>query len=338
MWALAGLSLVMILSVITNLEIVDNPSRNLSRIRYFIIGLLSIFALRAVFAEYVTHAKLKWLMWFFLISVSVASVSGLIGLWTGYNPLRMEAAHPTQNSGLHGMLLTYAYGLSLVMVMLSGVLFYGKKLYEYVPAKWFYLFYFINMVGLYFTYARGAWIGLAIGLPFLFFHDHMKKFLAVLTAFVMFFGILVFSVDDVRENFQGRENSITERVAYWQTAVKAVKERPVLGWGYRNFEPHVVDIKSRYPEIAHPEQPGHAHSNYFEMLASTGVVGFGLFLFFWVAWAFEMYRRKDLMGRLTFAYIASFSASGLFQFTFGDAPITAAMMGIFALSHAIPRA
>lgn len=112
------------------------------------------------------------------------------------------------------------------------------------------------------------------------------------------------------QDIQNRGYSDTQRIAYWQTAIKAFEERPVFGYGYRNFEPNVVDIKQRHG-IGWENLPGHAHNNFMEHLGSTGGLGLIAFTLFCLFWLWEMFRRKDLMGEISFVFIISFLISGM---------------------------
>lgn len=92
----------------------------------------------------------------------------------------MQEVSQARASGLFGMLMTYAYSLSLILVLLTGVLFLAKDWYrQFISTKILVLIYIINFVGLYFTYTRGAWLGLLFGIPFLFLFYSKKIFTVV---------------------------------------------------------------------------------------------------------------------------------------------------------------
>lgn len=334
MLALMGLIVVMILSVFFNLDLIDNPSRNFSRIRYFIFGLLSVFAFRSLFANYIQQKHLVWAWRLTLLAVTVGTIAGLIGLWTGFNPIRMMEAHHRRNMGLFSMLMTYAYGLSLFMVIMTGLLLYQKRIFSALDRSFFFVAYGLNLLGLYLTYTRGAWLGFILGAPFLLFKNHKKVFSIILVSISLITALAVMilpRLDSQVRIFQSGSDSA--RIAFYQAAWAAAKERPLLGYGYRNFEPHILAIKERHPEIGHPQRAGHAHNNFFEILATTGFIGAFLFVLFKILWIRELYLRDDLVGKLGFAFVISFTISGLFQFTWGDAPITLMLMGVYALSQ-----
>ena len=145
-------------------------------------------------------------------------------------------------------------------------------------------------------------------------------------------GIGVVSNDKVRETFTSldRMESVRQRISFFHTAWKAFEEKPVLGYGYRNFEPHVVSIKKQHG-IALENHGGHAHNNFLEHLASTGFVGAVSFLLFSLLWLVNSYKREDVVGKITFPIVVSFIVSGMFQYTFGDGENMFFIMLLWAL-------
>lgn len=336
MWMLLILSVIILLSVAFNADM-NRALRNAFKVKYFIFGLLSVFAFREFFKRKDALEKMKWPFRLLLITTAVAAISGLIGLYTGYNPLRFAiASDKTRNSGLFGMLMTYAYGLSLYLVCLISFWYHRRDLlYRWVPAPWFALALLINLIGLYFTYTRGAYLGLLFTLPLILFKKHTKKSLIVMTVALILGALAFFTVPQVHKQFT-RKGSDAKRMAFFQSALVAGKERPLLGYGYRNFEPNVGEIKKRFG-FAYPQMNGHAHNNFLEHLASTGVPGALAFLFFTIFWAWEMFKRQDIVGEVGFAFVVSFTISGLFQYTFGDAANVFFIMGVYALTQVYPK-
>jgi O-antigen ligase len=73
--------------------------------------------------------------------------------------------------------------------------------------------------------------------------------------------------------------AVLERLAHWQAALDMARHQPWLGVGFGNYE-------AAYPAFALincPDALGHAHNYYLNLLAETGVVGLGAYLFFWAA-------------------------------------------------------
>jgi O-antigen ligase len=79
------------------------------------------------------------------------------------------------------------------------------------------------------------------------------------------------------ENF-----AIIERLAHWQAAYTMASAQPFIGVGLGNYE-------AVYPEYGLPSWPrplGHAHNDYLNILAETGIVGLAFYLAGWAALAY----------------------------------------------------
>jgi len=333
-WALLGVVLSIILSVIFNLDILEKPLANIFKAKYFIIPVLGIFALNELGKGYLNDKKISWALNLFLLATTVASLSGIVAYYTGFNYLKMKpGCHPERACGLYGMYMTYGYGISLFQVILVGFLLYRKEVSKWLPTWRVVTAFVINGLGLYLAFARGGWIGFLLPLP-LFFLKKKKRMMIALSMGVLLAFVLSYSfVTPFKNMLQNREGSNDQRISFAKTAIVAFKEKPIFGWGYRNFEPNVKALKKKY-HIAYEYFGGHAHNNYLEHLASTGILGFLAFALFTFFWLLESYKRDDLIARITFPFVASFIVSGLFQYTFGDGENLFLIMTIFMIFEA----
>ncbi|HAZ11683.1 MAG: hypothetical protein A2X86_18335 [Bdellovibrionales bacterium GWA2_49_15] len=333
-WALLGVILTIALSVVANLDILPHPLSNLLKVKYFFISLLGIFALAAVPRNYFSNKRLRVALNLFLLATTVASISGIVAYYTGFNYLKWKpGCHPDRACGLYGMYMTYGYGLSLFMVLLTGLLIYRDEVKQWIPKWWLGLAFAINGFGLYLAFARGGWIGYAIAIPCFFLKKNKKIIFALIAVAALFFVMSYNFLAPFKKMVSDREGSNAQRISFAQTAIVAFKERPVFGWGYRNFEPNVKALKEKY-DLDHKYFGGHAHNNYLEHLASTGILGFLAILIFSFFWAYENFKRDDLISRLTFPFVISFIVSGQFQYTFGDGENLFLIMTVFLISEA----
>jgi len=324
-WAMFFLFIVSIFSVLMNWTDIPNPMKNIVKTKYFLIALLSTFSFHYLKKNYLNDKRIKVLIYLFLLSTSVATLSGLIGLWSGFNPLKFkDACHATRACGLYGMYMTYGYGISLFMVLLTGVIVNKERFQKWVKPEYLYIAWIINFVGLILSFARGGWIGFFCAIPFLFLHQHVKKVIGLFAIGILFTVGTYFASDTVQDMISKRGKSNMQRIAFYKTAYKAFTERPLFGFGYRNFEPNVKKLKRRY-KIGWPEFGGHAHNNALEHLASTGALGFIGFIVFTLLWLKNTYKEPIL-----FAFVVSFSLSGLFQYTFGDGENLFFILGMFS--------
>lgn len=309
-WAMLALVVVLICSIIFNQDIAINGFKPISKVKYFLLGFLALAPLCWYFKKYSTDKKISWLIYALCVSATFATIAGLIGLYSGYNPILMKAVHPTRNSGLFGMLMNYAHNLSYFLTIVAGLLIYRRESKKWVNINFLVIVFVINLIGFYYTYTRGTWLGFLCAIPFYYLKAHKKLFFRL--------GLGLFVVGIVAYFMAGdkviRPQSEVERISQWKAAVMAFKERPVLGYGYLNFEPHSGEIKTRY-ELGSVTFVSHAHSNIFEMLGSGGLLGIAVFLIWIGAWFREMYKGSHFMCNIGLAFIVTFFVGGLTQST-----------------------
>lgn len=326
LYALFALTLVSIASVLVNTDIIEKPFKNILKTKYFIIAILSAYAFHYLKKNWLNEKRIKLILNLFLLSALVASLSGLIGLWGGFNPLKFKGpCHPTRACGLYGMYMTYGYGVSLFMVLATGLLIYRDRFKGYFTPWLLYISFSVNLLGLFYSFARGGWLGFLLGVPFLFLKEHTKKFLIGVLGVALLGGGVFLGSQKVRDTFLNRQGSNEQRIHFFQTAYAAFKEKPILGFGYRNFEANSKEIKKRH-NIGSQHFAGHAHNNALEHLASTGLLGLIAFCVFALLWLKEAYEEPIL-----FAFVMSFLISGLFQYTFGDGENLFLIFSVFSL-------
>ncbi len=131
------------------------------------------------------------------------------------------------------------------------------------------------------TLTRGVWISvISASVVFLYFLKY-KKFIITI-AVVAIMALVVFWVP-VTSIIRARSNSDGCRVKILNTHWRMFKEFPILGGGYRD---NLRDIKPYWPEnnigpCRHLRDHGnHAHNQYLNVLATTGLLGFICFTFF----------------------------------------------------------
>lgn len=339
-WALLILSFICILSVLFNYEDIAKPFKNMFKVKYFLFSLLAVFPLRYWFKYQYSAKKIRTIVSIFAICSAIASLSGLIGLYTGFNPLRFkDACHATRTCGMYGMYMTYAYGIQFVVIILFGLIVAGKKRFTpWILAPVLYTTFAINLAGFMLSHARGAYAGFFLAIPFFFFKKSKKSFLLVILLLSLLSSGLYLSSSKIQNMFNSgsRGHSNLIRISQWQTAWMAFKSQPILGVGYKNFEPQVKAFKKKW-NIGHAYFSGHAHSNFFEHLAATGFLGFLVLLLFHLFWLIEMYRRDDLWGQLMFPVVIAFFISGQVQYTFGDGENLFLILTLFSLSHVVVK-
>jgi hypothetical protein len=332
-WMLLAIVVSGVISVLANYTELAHPLKNIVKLKYFFIAYIGVFATIQMGERYLTPKRIKRLFNTFLVATTLATTSGLIALFTGFNPLKFKAAcHATRACGMYGMYMTYGYGIQFVVVMLVGVWLYRKKFAAYITPTIFYVALVLNGLGLILSYARGGWIGGLFGiLTIIFFKNRRYFFISCVALIIVGGGLWQFN-QRVRDTFlsPNRLASNAIRISQFQAAWYAFKEKPVWGVGYRNFEPLSKKIKQRY-SIGYAYFGGHAHNNFFEHLASTGAVGFLVLLIFHLAWFWEAVKRQSAVGYIVSGVVMSLFVSGMFQYTLGDGENLFLLMAIYML-------
>ena len=152
---------------------------------------------------------------------------------------------------------------------------------------------------------RGAWIYYPVLLFVLIFlyrkTINAKQWLVGITIIVSMSFFLIYQPPKViktrinsalinYESYQagtGDYNAIGGRLEMWIDSVKFFIESPLVGIGLSDFESHSSALVSK-GELRPRANYGHAHSIYFNTLATTGLIGFvGLIFFvFWLPFKF----------------------------------------------------
>lgn len=169
--------------------------------------------------------------------------------------------------------------------------------------------------GLLASWGRGAWLGFAAAITVMVFFAPAKRWkgallfgLGCLLALAMWLGGFVpvgiqQRIDNTLNEFVGfgdmrgvpisNENfAIVERLAHWQAAVNMADAHPFLGVGVGNYEA----VYATYGIPSWPRALGHAHNDYLNLLAETGIIGLAAYLIGWaaiVAWTIGALRQPD---------------------------------------------
>ena len=326
-WCLAAFLLVSLLSILANLEVVANPWEHLGKLRYpaFVLLLSGMpWLVREVLPQPWRRDTLV-LAWF--VPLALAIVAGLSGWWTGHHPVLGEGVVDIRRvSGLYGQVMTFAYSLQFTVILLATFTLLPRQWGTVTRLPWWMVLVMLALGGgaLYLTYTRGAMLGAATGFAVIATMRSWK--LSLLVVGIAVAGALVARADGARY----LDTKIDIRGNQWKAAALSFLERPVFGWGYRNFELHSAEIKERYSfekdvvrKRGQPKQviyfQGHAHNNYLEAFASTGFAGGIAFLAFCLCWLREARRHPHPL--FFVPGVCAFLVSGCFENTFFDSEV-----------------
>lgn len=131
----------------------------------------------------------------------------------------------------------------------------------------------ITIPAIFFTYSRGALVGLILVLGLMILQSKRRLISLAVLSFALMVGIL-FAPDSWKARMNpdnAMDASARDRIDSWTFAWRLALDYPIAGGGFDTFTP---ELFSRYDPAAHPLGP---HSVYFQILAEHGFMG--LFLY-----------------------------------------------------------
>lgn len=248
---------------------------------YFFIGLyFARYAFTAErmarFAAYFSFAT------FFICVLQFTGVADLMH-WSGLMPLELAPVIGTGGRFFHARGFTYHHNpFAFTSLMLFCLLFgqivttasRSERTRFGIAAMC--LIASIGMSG-----SRGAWVSLAVCLVFyavLLGKRFWRSFAPIAAVGLVCAALLSVPLAPRLGSLRPSQNG--ERFRLWEISWDLFREKPVFGHGYHyGFELN----RERYmtaEEKLNPHFPTDPHSLYFDLLATTGLVGFGAFLFF----------------------------------------------------------
>lgn len=236
--------------------------------------------------------KVKWFFWLFIVSMVIAMI------YTVFT----HSLYAFGEKESHWVMWPFfkdhtIYGAIVALVFpLIFALYFSKK---HTPLVQLILLCFlgINLIALYFSYTRAAWLSVILGAGIWLLIRFKVKFSLLVSVAVIAIGFVWISWDAIQQNlernkfehtteeFGERLQSATnvttdasnlERINRWSCALAMFEERPMMGFGpgtyafeYARFqEPeNLTIISTNFGDM------GNAHSEYLGPLAEMGVFG-----------------------------------------------------------------
>jgi O-antigen ligase len=204
-----------------------------------------------------------------------------------------------------------------------------------------------NVVGVLFASERNAWLGFLVAFIFwatLVSRQLMLRGLFILTICAAFAWFCVPVVQTRLRPLMDWQHEVSSkaRLIIWQKAIGYFEFNPITGLGATKFP------RQDMPEAIVPGRSvalDHAHSNYLQVLATTGVLGLISYLYMVIAtiacaWQNYIYRSSDSSLRsqvdkaIALSIICatvSLLVSGIFEYNFGTGPVRLPQWFVIAL-------
>lgn len=164
---------------------------------------------------------------------------------------------------------------------------------------------FLSAITIVLTFSRGAYVSIAIALIILLIvsNNNKMKLRVILTGFITTIILYVagdkFSTNPIKYIMQ-RFSAVSQdggsgRITIWLNAINTFKENPVFGIG--------INSTIEY-SLAHYSRGNYVHNSLLEVLGETGVLGFMLYMFFWISIFYYSIKLISINKKTTFLLIA----------------------------------
>lgn len=175
---------------------------------------------------------------------------------------------------------------------------------------------------------RGAWISILLACITVVFMSDIgrKKMYMLMLAMAFGIGGVVITVPQLQARVQSvadlSDISILTRLQMWRSAANMFLDYPVTGVGVGCY-PKAYKEKYILPDIDAREKDniGHAHSNFFQILADRGLIGIAGYFAFVISVFSCSYRdwkkHRMLAGLMVFAGWLSFFVQGFSEYSMG---------------------
>lgn len=164
----------------------------------------------------------------------------------------------------------------------------------------------LGMVCIFFTFTRAVWgAGILVLLGMLFLYPRATALLTSLILPIMVilsFTVLTTELAYAYERLHS-EDTTQDRVILSTAGKDMFLARPILGWGYENYDRYDWKFMRRVGNIAPTKwqiQKGTSHNTYLTILAEMGVVGFTFYILPTIWWLIFTIKAIPLLPRKGF--------------------------------------
>ncbi len=265
-------------------------------------------------------------------------VAGLTGIFACYQSYEAGISLTTRVEGTMSVYITFA---TLMMVNSLMVLSFLCFDFHWRRDWWLLVVLVITLAGLALSLTRSAWVGIAIGISVLLFLKNRKL---LLIAPVIVTVLLVFSPDKVRHRaesiFNPSNPTRVSRIDMWKIGINIFKDYPLTGIGFKNLR----QVFDSYKVKANQKKVGGLHSNFFQIVIDTGIIGFTAWMLIWVLFFVKcrlIYKRfkSDPFFQAVIAgsvaSVAAFLVTGFFEVNFYDSEVVMLIYFLMAIPFAL---
>ncbi|GEM_PF-406170 len=312
-WPLVAFLLIGFLSLILNLSWLKTNELLVSIL--YLIRWVSYALLMIIVFELPAYFKKKL--------VSFLFIDGLIMLLLGYiqylfYPSLKNLYYLGWDEHMHRMFSVFfdpnfaGAFFVLYFIFLLGRFYFYRRIKNYKQSVIFGILLIFTLVAIFLTFSRSAILMLIVGALTLFTLIQKRKMILPLLTAIILFSIII-SPQSYIENLNLLRLSSTEaRIANYSSTLKIIKEKPVLGVGFNSvrYAKNHFDIQSGWTKLPSHADAG-ADNSFLFVLATTGFVGFLVYLWLWFCILKEAFRTNNQDPNM-FSIVFISSSAGLF--------------------------
>ncbi len=224
------------------------------------------------------------------------------------------ARNDERAGGIYNGVMAYSQNLGMVTCFFVTYLLYSTKNKFSIKNQKVLLALSLSCIILVLiTLTRGIWIASAIGISLSSFFIHKKIFTYTVVTIIFLFSVLtLFSPSfksRIRANDYLTQTSNFQRKNILRANLEIFKDYPILGTGYTQNNLRLTEYYKKL-NIPEDEFKSHAHNQYLQFAAGTGILGLIFYLIFLSSIFFHAlngyFKSKDMSIRIL--YIALVSA------------------------------
>lgn len=143
-----------------------------------------------------------------------------------------------------------------------------------------------TLYGIFISFSRASWLaGIIVLLGIITLYPRfMTRLLFRLIPVVVLLGgtFMVSQLQFAKERFYSTDSaqSALSRLPVVVAAYRMFEQKPIIGWGYGNFDLYDRQFQGRFGDLVNPDEKDlTSHNMFLTLLAEQGLVGFTLFIF-----------------------------------------------------------
>lgn len=276
---------VIILGLAVNQVPIESSIQHIWEFRWFLEFLFLLFSITSIdLNERITRKISFWYLIAFLYAIVIYFLR-YSPLHEGKNMIAANSYPFYRTGGFYNQAMPFGHIYGMFAAFLGGITVL-KFQNERGPLKnklWWLVLFGLNFICVIFSFTRGVWIGLAVAIPLMtfFVRPRILIYISLIGAFC-FFGFYNFNStfkNRIEHTLHRTNSADDDRIWIWKANFEIFKDHPLLGVGYSE---NTTVTPAYYEKLQAPKNTlvSHAHNQYLQWLAGTGLLGLGCYLYF----------------------------------------------------------